>query len=107
MLDRLGEADLLKHVLYVDLDQEFPYWSPFQNELKLIGSYGPAWSNVIPPYSWTDEQRDYVRRLFDEMLKHFQNRYPALRFTFSLTSHFADIRDLHYDGLDVLEVSLV
>lgn len=106
VLDHLGEADLLEHVLYVDLDQEFPYWSPFQDELKLVGSQDPSRSNVRPPYSWTDGQRDYVRRLFDEMLKHFQNQHPALRFTFSLTSHFADVRDMRYDALDVLEVHL-
>jgi hypothetical protein len=28
-LDILGSHDLLDHVLYVDLDQEFPYFSPF------------------------------------------------------------------------------
>jgi hypothetical protein len=33
-LDILGNDDLLDHVLDVDLDQEFPFFSPFRDELS-------------------------------------------------------------------------
>ena len=36
-LDLLGSQDVLDVVLYVDLDQEFPYFSPFQDELNKLG----------------------------------------------------------------------
>jgi hypothetical protein len=36
-IDILAENDLLGHVLYVDFDQEFPYFSPFNSKLNEFG----------------------------------------------------------------------
>lgn len=106
VLDLLGNAGLLDHVLYVDLDQEFPFFSPFGSELAAIGASDPATAALAPGHRWTAAQRGYARGLFDEMLSHFQRRYPGLRFTYSFTSFFEDVREMAYDGFDVLEVHL-
>jgi hypothetical protein len=107
-LDILGEKDLLTHVLYVDLDQEFPYFSPYSAALK-DAAQGDAMEQagqVGPRRAWTPAQTDYVRKLFTEMISHFQSRYPALRFTYSLTSFVPEVRALGLQLFDVIEVHL-
>ena len=111
-LDILGQHDALDPVLYVDLDQEFPYFSPFQDELNALANQ-PASARSVesamaeagqPRLAWKPAQMDYVRRLFTEMLPSFQSRYPRLRFTYSLTSFFKEVRSLGLPLFDVLEL---
>lgn len=117
-LDILGSHDLLDHVLYVDLDQEFPYFSPFQGELNELAkqpcttarSVEAAMEEVgqfeqgLTRMAWNEAQMEYVRQLFSEMASHFQSRYPRLRFTYSLTAFFKEVRALGLQLLDVLEL---
>lgn len=108
-LDALGEKDLLSHVLYVDLDQEFPYFSPFNAELKDAAAKGDAMEQAGqagPRRAWTPSQAEFVRTLFNGMISHFQARYPALRFTYSLTSFVPEVRALDLHVFDVIEVHL-
>jgi hypothetical protein len=118
-LDLLGSRDLLDHVLYVDLDQEFPYFSPYLDELNGLANQSPAGGSLEaamqaagelkPPGqrpAWTPSQINYVHALFSEMLSHFQWRYPRLRFTYSLTSYFKEVRSMALQLFDVLELHL-
>jgi hypothetical protein len=118
-LDILGSHDLLDHVLYVDLDQEFPYFSPFQNELNELAKKPATARSVeaameetgqgdqgLARMAWKPAQLDYVRTLFTEMFSSFQSRYPGLRFTYSLTSFFKELRSLGLRMFDVLELHL-
>lgn len=118
-LDILGSHDLLDRVLYVDLDQEFPYFSAYQDELNdLAKRSSPAHSleasmeavgqfeQGLTRMAWTPEQLEYVRKLFLEMLPHFQSRYPQLRFTYSLTAFFKEVRSLGLQLFDVLELHM-
>ena len=56
--------------------------------------------------AWKPAQMEYVRKLFSEMLPHFQSRYPRLRFTYSLTSFFKEVRSMGLQLFDVLELHL-
>jgi hypothetical protein len=118
-LDILGSADALDPVLYVDLDQEFPYFSPFQNELNELATKPAAnrsletameeagqFEQGLTRLAWKPAQMDYVRGLFSEMLPAFQARYPRLRFTYSLTSFHKEVRALGLQLFDVLELHL-
>jgi hypothetical protein len=118
-LDLLGSHDLLDAVLYVDLDQEFPYFSPFQNELNKLGKTPAASPSVeaameaagqfeqgLTRLAWRPAQMKYVRGLFSEMLPHFQSRYPRLRFTYSLTAFHKEVRSMGLQLFDVLELHL-
>jgi hypothetical protein len=116
-LDILAEHGLLGHVLYVDLDQEFPYFSPYLDELNslAVGKKGPdsigeameqvgQFEQGLARMAWNPAQLEYVRKLFLEMVPHFQGRYPYLRFTYSLTGFFKEVRSLGLQIFDVLEV---
>jgi hypothetical protein len=122
-LQVLGEHDLLKPVLYVDLDQEFPYFSAYGPELKSLrepghsapGTKGGAKSAMeeagqseqgLTRMAWNPAQLEYVRGLFSEMLPYFQSHYPSLRFTYSLTAFFKEVRSLGLQLFDVLELHL-
>jgi hypothetical protein len=118
-LDLLGSHDLLEHVLYVDLDQEFPYFSPFQSELNElarkpspVNSLAEAMEMAgqmdqgLTRLDWKPAQMEYVRNLFSEMLPYFQSRYPRRRFTYSLTSFHKEVRSLGLQLFDVLELHL-
>jgi hypothetical protein len=118
-LDILGSHDLLDHVLYVDLDQEFPYFSPYADELNGLAKKRPAAAafevameavgELTPPGQrlvWNAAQMNFVQGLFSEMLPHFQTRYPRLRFTYSLTSFFKEVRAMGLQLFDVLELHL-
>ena len=118
-LDILGSRDVLDPVLYVDLDQEFPYFSPFQNELNEIEKRPAAAQSVEASMAavsqfdqgqtrmaWRPAQMEFVRGLFSEMLPSFQARYPRQRFTYSLTSFFKEVRLMGLQLFDVLELHL-
>ncbi|HOW63648.1 MAG TPA: cellulase-like family protein [Candidatus Paceibacterota bacterium] len=118
-LDLLGSKDLLDPVLYIDLDQEFPYFSPFQSELNELahkpiaaGSLASSMESAgqypqgMARLEWKSAQMEYVRSLFSEMLPFFQSRYPRQRFTYSLTSFHTEVRSLGLQLFDVLELHL-
>lgn len=118
-LDILGSHDLLDHVLYVDLDQEFPYFSPYQAELSELAkkpavkhSLAEAMEDAgqseqgLTRMAWNPAQMAYVNQLFSEMLNHFQSQCPRLRFTYSLTSFHKEVRAMGLQLFDVLELHL-
>ncbi len=112
VLDLLGKNGLLDRVLYVDLDQEFPWFSPFAPELNRLGKGGEAEGDDmekagrIPGFAWNRRQLDFVKDYLGSSLKHFQRLYPGLRFTFSFTSFWKEIRSLGLKSFDVLEVHI-
>ena len=108
-------------ILYVDLDQEFPYFSAYGPELKNIrtGNGSTAkhdtksameeasqFEQGLTRMAWSPAQLEYVRGLFSEMIPYFQSHYPQLRFTYSLTSFFTEIRSLGLHLFDVPELHL-
>jgi len=119
-LDLLGSRGLLEHVLFVDLDQEFPYFSPYLIPLKKLGEAEAserAMESEADPMEavgqqqagpgrliWSPPQIAYVAALHTEMLRHFQRKYPYLRFTYSLTSFWKEVRATGNRGYDVLEL---
>ncbi|HQN00509.1 MAG TPA: cellulase-like family protein [Candidatus Hydrogenedentes bacterium] len=118
-LDLLGSHALLDHVLYVDLDQEFPYFSPYGAELtglarKPAAERSPAeameeagrFEQGMTRMAWNPAQMAFVSDLFTEMIAHFQSRYPRLRFTYSLTSFHKEVRAMGLQLFDVLELHL-
>lgn len=118
VLDILKEEDLLSHVLYVDFDQEFPHFSPVAPELNRLGqenkeeissasaameAEGSINSN-FNKLNWNLEQMRFVRAYLNNTLTHFQKKYPELRFTFSFTTHWKEVRAMHIKNFDVLEL---
>jgi len=114
-LDILSEQNLLDHVLYVDLDQEFPFFSPFQPALQELGKQpaageGGGLSEAMEAagqakWGWNARQMAFVKDYFNSTLRHFQKKYPRLRFTFSLTAYWDEIRSMKLP-LDVLELHI-
>lgn len=106
VLDILKENDLLSHVVYVDFDQEFPFFSPVRPELDRLGKVKNAGSinGSFDRLNWNPEQMKFVRNYLNSTLNHFQGKYPELRFTFSLTSFWKEIRAMNIKTFDVLEL---
>ena len=114
-LDLLEKDGLLDHVAYVDLDQEFPYFSPFQKKITQLGKVeSPAPGGQAEAMqqagggggAWNAAQRAFVKDHMESTLTHFHHKYPKLRLTFSLTSFWKDVRSLNVQGLDVLELHI-
>jgi hypothetical protein len=119
-LDILKEKDLLSHVVYVDFDQEFPFFSPFQFEINRLGTIQKEnktssarameeAGETRPGYNklaWNPSQMEFVRDLMSSTLTHFQKKYPGLRFTFSLTAFWEEVRALKLNLFDVLELHI-
>lgn len=118
VLDILKSNDLLSHVVYVDFDQEFPYFSPVAPELNRLGKVHKkettsaleameAAGNVESNFKklkWNPAQMKFVRGYLNSTLTHFQRKYPELRFTFSFTSFWNEIRAMNIKSFDVLEL---
>lgn len=116
-LNILKDEKLLDHVLYVDFDQEFPYFSPFNAHLNnlqktLVNSEKSKMEAAghvelnFEKYSWNNAQMNFVHDYFSSTLSHFQRLYPHLRFTFSLTSYWKEVRLMNIQSLDVLELHM-
>ncbi len=119
-LNLLKERDLTDHVLYVDFDQEFPYFSPFQKKLNELGKVKKDTSGDLSSameaagktpsggnkYRWNQAQMHFVKDLFESTFRYFHEKYPELRFTFSLTGFQKEVRALEIKGMDVLEVHI-
>jgi hypothetical protein len=112
VLDVLREHGLLDHVLYVDLDQEFPFFSPTSARIDELGGRTSQSSNDMEQagtssdHSWNRAQRDFVREHIESSLAHFQSIYPGLRFTFSFTEFWSEVRSLGIRSFDVLELHI-
>ena len=115
VLDLLEQHGLLDHVVYVDFDQEFPYFSPFAKELKRLAKEPPKTTAALPDAmeqagagtgAWNHAQSAFVKDYFETTLAHFHEKYPSVRFTFSLTSFWREVRALKPVGLDVLELHI-
>ncbi|MBN2292442.1 MAG: hypothetical protein JXM70_08465 [Pirellulales bacterium] len=115
VLDILQERGLLEHVMYVDFDQEFPYFTPFADEIQRLSKTPPP-KNANQPNAmqqagagkgaWNYAQRAFIKDYFESTLAHFHKKYPGIRFTFSLTNFWPEIRSLKPVGLDVLELHI-
>jgi len=124
VLNLLSEHQLLDHVCYVDLDQEFPYFSPFSNQIENLknrtvskpdeflltneameqaGKKEDA-SGDMQDFKWNTAQMKFVKTLMGTSLSHFQEKYPGLRFTYSLTDFWKEVRALKITSFDVLEL---
>ncbi len=114
-LSILKENNLLDHVLYVDFDQEFPFFSPFQEKLNELGKAPEQDGDDLaaameaagqrqPGFAWNNRQLDFVRNYINSTLRHFHDKYPELRFTFSFTTYWKEARSLDLQNMDVLEL---
>lgn len=115
-LSFLQARNLLEQVLYIDLDQEFPFFSAYKQQLNELAHGHPDGHENEDPMAvagrqkpqrglaWNDVQLDFVGNLFNRSLAHFQWRYPAQRFTFSLTRFWNECRLLDLKAFDVLEL---
>ncbi|MDD5706718.1 MAG: cellulase-like family protein [Kiritimatiellae bacterium] len=107
-----SERDLLSHVLFVDLDQEFPHFSCHNAQLSRLGEASGAGMEAAGGAKrgvgllWNEAQLGFVTELFENTLSHFQWLYPEQRFTFSLTSFWREVRALNLKCLDVLELHI-
>ena len=115
VLDILKEKGLLDHVVYVDFDQEFPYFSPFAPELERLSKELPKKTADLQDAmqqagagigAWNHAQCAFVKEYFETTLAHFHKKYPGLKFTFSLTSFWNEVRSIKPAGLDVLELHI-
>jgi len=124
VLTLLDSNKLLDHVCYVDLDQEFPYFSPFNVEIERLGknkdsiiksesveesmnlNQNSIQNSNTDTYKWNPSQMSYVKSLLESSLWHFQEKFPKLRFTYSLTSYWEEIRALKIEAFDVLELHI-
>jgi hypothetical protein len=113
VLKLLHDNNLLDNILYVDLDQEFPYFSPFTKNIDNLkttftssdkGTSGESLKSR--DMKWNTNQMNYVYELLDSSLTHFQILYPDLRFTYSFTDFWKEIRFMGLKSLDVLELHL-
>ena len=108
VLDILKEEDLLYHVVYVDFDQEFPFFSPVGPELERLGQVKEkrisSASADMDKFNWNPEQMKFVREYLNSTLTHFQGKYPELRFTFSLTAYWKEVKAMNIRSFDVLEL---
>jgi hypothetical protein len=104
VLDILSKNNLLDNVCYVDLDQEFPYFSPFMEKIDSLGKTDT--SKPCNNLRWNTAQMAYVRSHMQQSLSHFQKKYPMLRFTFSLTDFWEEVRALKVPLFDVLELHI-
>ena len=109
----LGEAGVLDRVLYVDLDQEFPFFSPYQAELNRLGNEVQAGEDPmvaagrrdgVPGKAWNAAQQRHVRHVWNTAIGALQELFPGLRFTISLTAFVPDVRALGLAVPDVLEL---
>ena len=114
----LNDRGLLEHVLYIDLDQEFPYFSPNAKRLKELDKNTES-SEIVSDADamnaagqfkakrgliWNEKQLDFVHSLFNDSIAHFHRTFPAQRFTFSLTSFWEECEHLNLKCFDVLEL---
>ena len=116
-LSILKDKNLLDNVVYVDLDQEFPFFSPFQRDIVFLGgeidvnvpsmaaAMEEAGRQVLSEgLIWNSAQLRFVRDLMRSSIIRMQYKFPELRFTFSLTQLWNEVKTLGLTCFDVLEL---
>jgi hypothetical protein len=85
-LDSIAADGLLKHILYVDLCNEFPL---------------PDWAPFLPPNTEraNKQGQDWMRRAIAAV----RRAYPSLDFTFSVTTEYDALKQQDVSMLDFLE----
>ncbi|NEW83584.1 MAG: hypothetical protein GZ094_14630 [Mariniphaga sp.] len=120
VLSILKENKLLDVICYIDFDQEFPFFSPFAPEIDRLGQEKTVEtasslqameaagrvSGGFDKLKWNPAQMTFVRNYMNGSLTHFQHLYPELRFTFSLTSYWEEVRAMKLKSMDVLELHI-
>lgn len=116
VLGSIKANDLFDNILYVDFDQEFPFFSPTQDKLNdlctsekdrivSVNAMENAGSRKnSQDLKWNIAQMDAVTEYFTSTIAHFQRLHPELRFTFSITEYWEEIRALKLSSFDVLEL---
>ncbi len=115
-LRMLEERGLLELVVFIDLDQEFPFFSSLRPQLEALSGKAAQASKLSdamgdagavqpqPGFRWNETQLEFVSDRFQDALAHFQRCFPEQRFTISLTGFWNEVRSMKLDGLDVLEL---
>jgi len=120
VIDTLDKCQLLDHVVYIDLDQEFPYFSPFMDAIDSLGKIKDAEKIKMPEnkriigyndrnsdeFRWNRKQIDYTYNLMDSCLELFHIKYPKLRFTYSISEFWEEFRYMDLTSFDVLELHI-
>lgn len=116
VLEALKRNNLLDAVLYVDLDQEFPFFSPVNKALKALGDEKKDTSGnggemeqagkrgAFRHLRFNDAQMDFLSEHFTNTLNHFQYIYPEVRFTYSFTDYWEEYRAIKNKSFDVLQL---
>jgi hypothetical protein len=110
----LRREGLLDHVRYVDLDQEFPYFSPFLPRLQQLGEAGQretpsnaqAMEAATSKLAWNQAQLDFVKQTLESSIDLVREDFADLRLTFSLTSYWDEIKAVRIRNFGVLELHL-
>jgi hypothetical protein len=115
-LNLVKANDLFNIIAYVDLDQEFPHFSPIKKTFKSVSdkiekpaSDNPTEAMVEAGLNFDRDrfnvkQKTILKGYMSEGIEYFQYRFPELRFTYSFTNFTRDLRSLGDIGLDVLEL---
>jgi len=120
VLDTLDKCNLLDHVIYIDIDQEFPNFSPFMNIIDSLGKINNAEKIKMPlnnrligyndknsdELRWNKLQIDFAYTLMDSSLSYFHKKYPQLRFTYSFSELWEEMRYMNLTAFDVLELHI-
>ena len=111
VLDLLKGANLLSHVLWVDLCNEFPFgfWSPsafeeiFQKKFKL-GKLGLIRHGMTFKAAWGKKRFEKMREYYVKSIGDLKAKYPELNYTFSTTSLIEEKMDrLDLSNFDLIE----
>jgi hypothetical protein len=110
----LRREGLLDHVRYVDLDQEFPYFSPFLPRLEQLGKAGQpgtlsdaqAMEAATAKLAWNRAQLDFVKQSLERTIDLVHEDFADLRMTFSLTSYWDEIKALRIKNFGALELHI-
>lgn len=114
VLKAVRSHGLADRILYVDLDQEYPFFSPTQKALAALADTAPTVPSdemeaaglreEVRGSRWNEAQKDFVHAYFRGSCAWFQSRFPEFRFTLSITHYWEEIRSLDLRCFDVLEL---
>ena len=112
VLRQLDQHGLLGSVLYIDFDQEFPFFSLEQARLDALGGSGQPGEDAMlaagrrpsgPGLEWNQGQMAHVAAYANEIHRHFHRSWPQVRCTISLTRFWKEWRAMDLKCFDVLE----
>jgi len=88
-LDTIAQDDLMKHILYVDLCNEFPL---------------PDWAPFLPPN--TERANKLGQEWMRNAIAAVRPAYPQMDFTFSITTEYEKLNKQDVSMLDFLEAHI-